>query len=631
MKFLLLLLLFSIFFFDNLSAENLNTLLHQYAANSDLSKITKKESAGFLEVYTRRDLERMQVQTLQDILKIIPGFTLNRTSNNLIGLSRPTTPNIDSTAVRLYINDHDMSSSAFGSASLIWGELPLEYIDHIEVYKGTSSIEFGNECATFTIKLYTKTAQREVGKKLRLSADSKQSANLDGYIASTLDDFSYFAYVNLHNINRTRYTNYYNGNTYDFKSDHEGTNFYVNLNYKNTTIELGSYTKRADSFLGIGTHRTPTGGELDAYQHYIHLTHKFESGVKLQLSYDMLSYKRTYQDPNDINVANLPALNYYLIKFDDTIAAVMAEQRFSFAKHSLLLGAFIKQKRFQEYGEFIGTSVNHPNSFNNTLLLSSAYVEYTYDYDENTRFIASLKDDYFRYDKNIDTNNELIIRCGMIKNIDKLQLKTFFTKSYIPTPFYKLYNPENIPYKANPHLKNTNSSILSATLRYKTQKQTFEFLIAAHKMDNYILYNRTTSYGYFNSNKILKYNYYEFNYSYFFDIDNKLLLTFYTGKNSKNGIFSPRYNSIVRLFNRYKKFDIYNEFIYKSAYDNANVTMDASLDFNTAVKYHTSQDLSWGLRAENILNDGDENAYRGYNTAIPVNDREIWLTMEYLF
>jgi iron complex outermembrane receptor protein len=53
-----------------------------------------------------------------------------------------------------------MSSSSFGSAFMVWGEMPIEYIDHIEVYKGSSSVEFGNEVASTIIKLYTKKAQR---------------------------------------------------------------------------------------------------------------------------------------------------------------------------------------------------------------------------------------------------------------------------------------------------------------------------------------------------------------------------------------------------------------------------------------------------------------------------------------
>jgi iron complex outermembrane receptor protein len=83
----------------------------------------------------------MQVKTLQDILKIIPGFTLSKTSNNLTSISKPTLPNIDLTALRLYINDHDMSSSSFGSAFMVWGEMPIEYIDHIEVFKVVKQLQ----------------------------------------------------------------------------------------------------------------------------------------------------------------------------------------------------------------------------------------------------------------------------------------------------------------------------------------------------------------------------------------------------------------------------------------------------------------------------------------------------------
>jgi iron complex outermembrane receptor protein len=613
-----------------LFGEDLTSLLDEYQESSDLSNITKKESAGFLELYTRKDLEQMQVKNLQDILRIIPGFTLSRTSNNLTSLSKPTLSTIDLTAVRLYINDHDMSSSSFGSAFLIWGELPVEYIDHIEVYKGSSSIEFGNECAAFIIKLYTKTAQREEGGKIRLIADNQHSTNADLYIASTVDDFSYFAYGNFNNINRTHYTNTYNDKTYDIASDHNGYNLYANLHYKNTTLELGSYTKKSDNFLGMGTHRTPTGGGLNTYQNYLHLTQKFDQGLKLQLSYDKLSYKRGYLDPNGMRAANLDSLQEYHIKFDDDILSAIAEQHYTTGKHTFLFGTFFKQKRFKEYGAFEGTTL-YTNSFSNALDLYSAYVEYTYDYSQNTRFVASLKDDYFHYHKDIATNNELIARMGVIQNISNYQLKAFVTKSYIPTPFYKLYNPENTPYKANPNLKNAQLYIATASIRYKTKKQHIEFLVAANKAQDAIIYDRTTPNRYLNSKDTIRYLRYDLRYYYFFDKNNKILVDFFSGKNSKDIITSPQYNGVVRLFNRYKKFDFYNELIYKSAYSSADISMDASFNFNTSLKYHFSQDLSFGLRGEDILNDSYEQAYRGYNKAIPVSDRKLWINMEYLF
>ena len=122
MRYLLLFLAFNITVF---AEENFTSLLNAYKVESDLSHITKRESAGIVDVYTRSDLERMQVKTLQDVLKTIPSIHYTRTQNNLVSILEPTAAHSSLSAVRLYINDHDMSSSSFGSAFLIWGELPI--------------------------------------------------------------------------------------------------------------------------------------------------------------------------------------------------------------------------------------------------------------------------------------------------------------------------------------------------------------------------------------------------------------------------------------------------------------------------------------------------------------------------
>lgn len=168
-----ILLLFFCLAFALYAKENISDLLALYKEESDLSNITKKEAAGLLDVYTRDDLEKMQVRTLMDVLKTLPDIYAGRNYMNLTTLTRPTMQHMPSTAVRLYINDHDMTSASAGSSFLIWGNMPVEYIDHIEVYKATSSIEFGNENAIIVIKLYTKSAGRENGGKVRLSADSR--------------------------------------------------------------------------------------------------------------------------------------------------------------------------------------------------------------------------------------------------------------------------------------------------------------------------------------------------------------------------------------------------------------------------------------------------------------------------
>ncbi len=622
-----------IFLSSLIANEELSSLLNSYKHESELSKITKKEEAGIIDIYTRHDLEVMQAKTLEDIFKIIPGFHFTRTTNNLVSLQKPTTSNIQLSAMRLYINDHDMSSSSFGSAALIWGELPIEYIDHIEVYKGAASIEFGNEASSLIIKLYTKTVQHEEGGKVRLYGDNKGSSNLDTYVASTLDKLSYFVYANANNIKREVYQNSYLGENYDLKSDHSGHNIYANLQYEKWILELGSYYKKSDSFLGIGIHRTPTGGDLDAQHHYLHLSKKFENDVKLQLSYDNLSYERSYIDPNDIRIANAPIINNYNITFDDEILSLVLEKKMKFEKHSLFLGSFYKHKKFTEHGSFNDDLQNYSyqNNFSNALNLYSLYAEYVYNYDATTRLIASLKEDLFYYSKVIPSNSELSAKLGLIKNIDNFQIKAFATTTYVPTALYQLYNPDNIPYKTNPNLDNIHTNVGVLSFKYTTNRHDLKFIIAKNYTKDLIIYDRTLSYGYTNSSKSNTYTRYELQYTYLFDLDNKLSLGLFTGKNSNNTVVSPKYGGLLQLFSKYKQFDIYNEFTYKSAYDYLGISLGASFDYTAALKYHYSKDLSLGLRGENIFNSGYKQIYRSLDFEIPVTEQKIWFNMEYLF
>jgi iron complex outermembrane receptor protein len=609
--------------------EDLKNLLNTYIHESELSKITKQEEAGVIDIYTRHDLEAMQAKTFEDVLRVIPGFHLTRTVNNLTSLNKPSFASSQLTSIRLYINDHDMSSSSFGSSFLIWGEVPIEYIDHIEVYKGAASIEFGNETSTVIIKMYTKTPQREEGSKLRLYTDNYGSKNVDFYTASSVDKFSYFTYANYNYIEREEYEN----KGYKITSDHSGHNLYANLQYNKWILELGSYYKESDSFLGKGIELTPNGGDLEAYQHYIHITKKFDNNLKFQLSYDIALYDRDYIDPNGISISNAPIINNYNIQFKDTIFSVVLEKKKRYNNHSFLLGGLYKKKSFVEDGEFINTleSYDHSNSFKNRLNLFSVYSEYSYDYDSSTRLLASVKEDFLHYEKSVVSCSELSAKIGLIKYIDNLKIKAFVTKTYSAAAFYQLYNPDNIPYKANPDLENMDIIISTLSTTYKKKQHSVKFLVAKNRVESAILYNPKVSTGYTNSLKTFYYIYYELFYEYMFDMNNKFSSTLLYAKNSQGIVDSPQKIAMFKLFTKYKKFDIYNELIYKSAYEHFDVSVDQSYNYTASIKYHYTKDFSLGVRGENIFNSGFKQVYKGLEDPIAVTDQKVWFNMEYLF
>ncbi|WP_200762860.1 TonB-dependent receptor plug domain-containing protein [Nitrosophilus alvini] len=615
-KFFLFLLLISYGF-----SEDLAKLLNEYRIESELSKITKIESAGFVDIYTREDLEKMQARSLLDILKTLPVLMLTRTSNNLYLFSKPTSSYIPMPAIRLFINDHDVTSTSFGSAMVVWSDMPVEYIDHIEVYKTASSMEFSNEPGTAIIKVYTKKAEREEGGKLRVLKDQKGSFEADTYFAHTaLDGFSYFFYVNTNNIKRKKYDH----KEYEISSDKKGYNFYSDILYNDWRIELAHYFKENENFMGIGTNYTPSDGKVDVKQSYVHITKNFKNSFKLQLEYDNLDYDRTYQDENGIYAGSAGIVDYYSTHCKDDVFSVIAEKRLLFEKNRLLLGAFYKYKGFKAEGKFDQISTNYANSLN----LYSLYAENSFSFDEKTMIVGSIKEDFYIYDKEVRSHSHHIIRLGFIKNIGNFQFKAFSTRTYYPVEFYKLYNKDDIPYKINPNLRFPIIDIHMASIRYKKKGYEVEFRASAHRLKDNVIFSDS---GFINSPDTVRKEFYLLKYAYLFDRNDRLYLEFFTGENNKGVELSPKYGINFRIFNSYGKFDFYNELIYKSSYEAYGISVDKTFDWTAAAKYHYSPNLSIGIRGENIFNSSFKQVYKNFPYAIPVFDKKFWINMEYLF
>ncbi len=616
-----------------LFGEDLNNLLQIYKKESDLSKITKRESAGELTLYTRDQLERMQAHDLMDVLKTIPWLYVYRGANGLTLMTPSTLKALPITASRLYINDHDMTSTSFGSAMLVWGEMPVEYIDHIEIYKASSSIEFGNEAGLVIIKVYTKEATRDSGSKARLMADQKGSWNLDLYNSNVLDNgFSYFVYANDNRYKREPYYNTYNNQQYKFKNNRNGYNLYADFQYKKSRLEVGNLHKRSDSFLGIGIHKTPTGGELDANHLYMHFTQHFDYDIKLQLAYDKMNYKRSYVDPNGIYISDPTSssgrgiVGDYAIEFEDEIYSAILEKRLHLEKHSLTFGAFYKYKEMEQKGEY--DTLDIPWS-KNTFGLYSVYGEEQYDYDDTTRFVLMAKGDFYRYQKEVDSADEFIGRAGVIKNIERVRMKLFYTDTYLPNSFYTVYNPSSTPYKANPHLRHAQAKIGSASIAYQQKKWDVELFFLQQRIKDGIYYRGVFA----NSDATLKLNLFEVSGHYRFDEFNTLYSSLFTADNDQDELRSPKYGGLIRLDDTFGKFDLYNEIRYTSSYTDSvyGVYVPYSFDWTSAAKYHVSKDFSVGVRGENLLDKSYGVVYRRYPQPIQSFDRKVWLNVEYLF
>ncbi len=604
-----------------LYAQNLDALLQQYRSASELSKITKIDSAGFVYVYTRDDLEKMQAYTLSDILRTVPGLNYTLSPNYLNLFSFVSTTFAPPTIARLYINDHDVTSASFGSALLIWGDMPVEYIDHIEVYKGSSSIEFGDESALVVIKVYTKLPDRELGNKLRLIADHRGSGGLDLYTAQLFDDSSLFGY--LHGYNYIAKDYYHNG--YKLSRDKKDFLAYLKLQTPAYSLEAAHYNLAKDPFLGYGRSAEPTGGGLHAHHTYFKADTKI-LGTDISLSLDKLRYARVYEDAVGTPTTR-GLVNYYRIKFNDTIASLNFKKHIKTQNNSLLLGGFFKYKGYESCGNFDG----YRNSTTTHLNLFSLYGENSFNFDPDTLLILSLKGDFYRFAHSVKDHNEKIVRIGLIKNIGSWQLKGFFTDTYIPAQFFSLYSRDNVPLRTNPDLKFPNLQMFVLGGIYKKGPHTFKLKGGTKKVKNYITYH--PSRGFYNKSDKIYFSFFELNYAYD-NGEDKIMFDIVKGDNSDRHI-SPDLQINLRTIHTLGKLDIYNELLYKNGYDYTLPTLTVgvkhSLDYTLALRYHYTKDLTFGLKAQNLFDTGFKQAYGSIRSAIGVYDRRFIANMEYTF
>ena len=118
----------------SLYAENsITQLMQEYRDASELSRKTKVESLGHMSVFTRDELDYYQYNKLSDILKGLSfsNYEVGRYGwYNLFGTGTRSEP---VTSLRLYLDDHELSVAVLGSPTILWGELPLDMIDHVEV------------------------------------------------------------------------------------------------------------------------------------------------------------------------------------------------------------------------------------------------------------------------------------------------------------------------------------------------------------------------------------------------------------------------------------------------------------------------------------------------------------------
>jgi len=618
MKVLVLVLVFATLGSSN---TNLNNLINKLKKESELSKITKQDTAGVISTFTRDDLEKINATTLKDLINVIPLVNLSRNDNGEYVVLSPGAGFLSSSNIRIYLNDHELSSGYHAGAMAIWSNLSLEFIDHVEVYRGTSTIEFGNISGVLVIRLYTKKASREDGGKIKLSGNTKD-LKIDTYYGYSLtDNNSIFVYANKGKFKNEEYI--FNGKN---KSNNtKDTTAYLDAKINNINVEIAQYNSKSGAFLISGQNNN-----LQENTHsYINISKYFDDkSTKVRFSYDNIKYKK-YLTESSFYAGDLGVISKVNALSNDDDMMISIERNINLKLNKLFIGAFYKVKKFHVEGSFENTDVD----FKNELKIGSVYIQDKNELSDHSILVVSLKNDNYSYEKEIKTTNKLTSKIGLITKIDNLMYKLFYTKGYQEIPLYQLYTQNNIPFKTNKDLKTPAMSILSSYLEYKINKSIISLEYFSNTVEDSIYFKLPPlGDGQFkNDPQTITMNWLVFKNEYYFDEDNKILISYYRGNNTKSYDFSPKEGMKILLFNKYKKFSFYNELIFSSKYKQYNQKVDSSYTYSMNINYNYTKDLSFSIKGENIFNNGYKQTYKNIPEPIKVKDKKIYLGMEYLF
>ncbi len=621
-------------------SETIDYLLSEYERASDNSLQTVDEKIGHVINYSQQEIRLMQYRTLNDILRELPVFNVN---SNRFGLSTPSlvgTKTTTSGFFRFFINDHELSSGYDQSTLLSWGDLPLDFIDHVEIYYGESSFSFGNETGMYYIRIYTKEPEKENASAINLGINS-QKAYLQSFTQSQTfeNGWKYLMFVNQSRIFRES----------DYKNqtlNANGIRRYLFADASNETSRISAaYTDfSSNNYAGLSIDAIPDSGRMRSKDFFVDVTHFFldDRSIKANLSFD--ANNREYYEENAQGLWLVPVLDFTQlgltipIAFDEELEVfktnAFLSKTFTSEENTFLTAFNVQHKSYDvNTRKTINmlhqtTDVGAYNDFD-TETIGSLIVQDSYRLNDEIILVANAKSDRHRRDGFMEDSTDSLYRIGAIYTpTDYLGLKSFYTKTAIAPTFY------TIDYAAF-FDKELQSQIyrfytLEAALTFGDSKVNVTYDHVA--IDDFIYYDPTV--GFLNVDHTIHTEGLIFDYEYALSRNDKLHLNYYTSTLSET-INNSTKGGYIKYMGSYQKWDYFTSLIYKNAYRYETINVPASYNVSLGATYHLTKDLSYSVKVNNILDKSTRSLYQenvnGSFTLEDDNDRSIFFSLQWIF
>jgi iron complex outermembrane receptor protein len=604
--------------------NDMQHLLNRYNKKNDLSQKTIDENKGHLILYTREKLESMHARTLKDVFKTAPVVYYHE---NRYSLPDPLTSGsfepYRSSFIRIYIDGVEVTEGWMGSGLMIYGDINIDFVDHIEFYYMIPSFETSVEPAYLTIFLYSKDPKRDSGSKLNLSAGSH------GYNTQTFsyrerkEDLSYMVNVSHTEGKRERIDN---GTSTPLSRDYDRLQLFSYIKTEDQMFHLQVIQKRTDALAGLSLDATPEMSQVNYTNVHMDYRIDFHNFWRAQFAYDWLKTDIDQIDDNPMYFLNtLLGTSFHSVTKNSTYSGELT-YRNRIGDHRIAAGIKGRIKRLD------------------SIDVEEEVSEEVLDFDKESVVTLFFQDQYVLSDKelvtfgieynhifrngDVDEDDLLQIRLGYIYTDEHWSYKTYLYRLMFATdPLSRFYDMEH--FKNIPVQKTIG---MTHEVGYAKDDYTVRLMLLYMQDEDGLLQNG----GEGNT----KYFFSVLTSSYMFDINNKLDMTAYYAY-YKDLITIDDLTDIsayVSFQNRYGVLDFYNGIVYhQNSIDYTNY-----FDWTSTVTWNISENMTLTLKGDNLLNKAKKtDLYRiDISSGTPVLmaplkispiDRRVTLELEYTF
>jgi iron complex outermembrane receptor protein len=624
-----------IFFAIVLYAKSVDDLLKIIEVKTDLSQKTKLENGGISFIFTRSDLDRMQVNTLKDLFYSMIVVEYRESSYGFADIyTRNDNKAFVSNSVRIFIDNQEIATGMYGSGFMMLGDIKLDFVDHIEIYYQNPSYEYTTEPTSVLIKLYTKQASKDNGGRVKLQYDNYNSKSGSIYYADELDKFSYFSYFSYDDKNRKRYKI----KQQKISRDYTTLNAIASVYDENQRFLLQVLRQNRDSFLDTSIDLTPQKAKVDT--DFVHFGYDGKKGDFYLLA--SVDYKLTKSDFRD-DVTPKEEYNYLypiasqISTIDASLYNLELKYKHKSFKNTFITGLKYRYKTF-EYTRLYRNGIALPKTGNDRQIIRSLFLENQYSLKTNSILNVGVMLAKVRNNKSLQQDNIMMYRLGNTYTTNNLTFKTILGHTEFSIDPY-LVNSTGFFIK-EPKVNKIQEKLFYENIIYNDNNNKYE-LLAVYVLlkdmlfpdfgDRDLLYNYKKVMPVYNLVVRWTFDYSEID-KFFMSIGYKKIDNFPQPYDKKD----EKFFGIVRNLNSYGRYDIFNELILtKVNYNNTIYSV-----YNFGVKYHYTDDLTISFKAENIFDKAQKQTYLSFDPDtlkfettkdISPFDRSFVVSMEYLF